>query len=170
MTASSCYGQMYLTSLVYHGLSKLTVVQQEPKWSQMLVNLGRAGVHQMGKRTPPLPHQVRRVPSEVHDPVWQHLRCNHGTHPNRRPGWATPVLERTLFEGHLKVHDLVGEFWVMRDGKDRGSIRELRTSVSWVCAGTCGPRCHAGCVPRSGPLRPAAPPSSLLPAICCRLV
>ena len=72
--------QMYLTSLAYQGLGQLTVPQVgssflEHKMDPMeFFDLGHTGLHSMGERTPPLPHQVRRVPlgpggSEVHDIV-----------------------------------------------------------------------------------------------------
>ena len=62
--------QMYLTSLAYQGLGQLTVpqvgssflehngpngVQQD---SEVLIDLGHTGLHSMGERIPPLPHQV----------------------------------------------------------------------------------------------------------------
>ena len=33
-------------------------VQQEPECSKVLIDLGNTGLHSMGERTPPLPHQV----------------------------------------------------------------------------------------------------------------
>ena len=33
-------------------------VQQEPEHSEVLIDLGHTGLHSMGERTPPLPHQV----------------------------------------------------------------------------------------------------------------
>ena len=61
--------QMYLTSLAYKGLGQLTVPQvgsshpmdpmeQEPERSEVLIDLGHAGLRSMGEGTPPLPHQV----------------------------------------------------------------------------------------------------------------
>ena len=66
--------QMYLTSLAYKGPGQLTVpqvgssflehrwthgVQQEPERSEVLIDLGHAGLRSMGECAPPLPHQVR---------------------------------------------------------------------------------------------------------------
>ena len=40
---------------------------------------------------------------------------------------------RTLFEGHLEVHDLVGEIGVVRDRQDGGPIRDLHAMVCpWI--------------------------------------
>ena len=33
-------------------------VQQEPERIEVLIDLGHTGLHSMGERTPPLPHQV----------------------------------------------------------------------------------------------------------------
>ena len=63
--------QMYLTSLAYKGLGQLTVPQVGSSFlehpmdsmacskSEVLIDLGHAGLRSMGKGTPPLPHQVR---------------------------------------------------------------------------------------------------------------
>ena len=62
--------QMYLTSLAHKGLGQLSVPQvgssflehpmdpQEPERSEVLIDLGHAGLRSMGECTPPLPHQV----------------------------------------------------------------------------------------------------------------
>ena len=61
--------QMYLTSLAYKGLGQLTVPQVGSSFlehpmdaraerSEVLIDLGHTGLHSMGERTPPLPHQV----------------------------------------------------------------------------------------------------------------
>ena len=41
-------------------------VQQEPERSEVLIDLGHAGLRSMGKGTPPLPHQVPREGVRTH--------------------------------------------------------------------------------------------------------
>ena len=56
-------------------------------------------------------------------------------HGASRPseGFPPPSLRGALFEGHLEVHNLVGEIWVVRDRQGGGPIRDLHAmACPWL--------------------------------------